>query len=141
MPMGEENKHWMESDGTAQARIAQVKALKAQAAEGGLRFEAFLVSSQAICILELVERDAFVQFWHDPQRAFYFKPNESINSDIDKIICLGDNFSLGASPAEVLQKLQELPNTIFIRGNHDDPEECRRNSRYLGEFGIIGDDW
>ncbi len=40
-------------------------------------------------------------------------------SDIDNIICLGDNFSLGASPTQVLQKLQELPNTIFIRGNHD----------------------
>jgi len=40
-------------------------------------------------------------------------------SDVDNIICLGDNFSLGASPVEVLHKLQSLPNCIFIRGNHD----------------------
>ena len=40
-------------------------------------------------------------------------------NDIDNIICLGDNFSLGSAPAQVLQKLQSLPDTIFIRGNHD----------------------
>ncbi|MBT4034397.1 MAG: metallophosphoesterase family protein [Candidatus Marinimicrobia bacterium] len=39
--------------------------------------------------------------------------------DIDKIICLGDNFSLGSAPVKVLHKLQSLSNTIFIRGNHD----------------------
>jgi len=39
--------------------------------------------------------------------------------DIDKIICLGDNFSLGSAPLEVFKKLQSLPDTIFIRGNHD----------------------
>ncbi len=38
---------------------------------------------------------------------------------IDKIICLGDNFSLGSAPMEVFNKLQSLENTIFIRGNHD----------------------
>ncbi|MBC8191547.1 MAG: metallophosphoesterase family protein [Candidatus Marinimicrobia bacterium] len=41
------------------------------------------------------------------------------HSDIDRIICLGDNFSLGSAPAEVLEKLQTLPDPIFIRGNHD----------------------
>ncbi len=40
-------------------------------------------------------------------------------NDIDKIICLGDNFSLGSAPVEVLNKLQSLPDPIFIRGNHD----------------------
>lgn len=40
-------------------------------------------------------------------------------SDVDKIICLGDNFSLGSAPVEVFQKLRSLPDTIFIRGNHD----------------------
>ena len=40
-------------------------------------------------------------------------------SDVDKIICLGDNFSLGSAPIEVLKKLQSLPDPIFIRGNHD----------------------
>lgn len=38
---------------------------------------------------------------------------------IDQIICLGDNFSLGSAPVEVLERLQSLENTIFIRGNHD----------------------
>ncbi len=39
--------------------------------------------------------------------------------DIDNIICLGDNFSLGSAPAEVFKRLRTLPDTIFIRGNHD----------------------
>ena len=71
--MGEENKHWMESDETAQARIAQAKALKAQAAEGGLRFEAFLVSSQATWILELVESGDFI----DPAEAVFVLMQEA----------------------------------------------------------------
>ncbi len=41
------------------------------------------------------------------------------HENIDKIICLGDNFSLGAAPADVLKKLKALPDPIFIRGNHD----------------------
>ncbi len=40
-------------------------------------------------------------------------------SDVDKVICLGDNFSLGSAPVEVLKKLQSLADPIFIRGNHD----------------------
>ncbi|MCF7824453.1 MAG: metallophosphatase family protein [Candidatus Marinimicrobia bacterium] len=39
--------------------------------------------------------------------------------DVDKIICLGDNFSLGSAPLEVLNRLQQLNNAVFIRGNHD----------------------
>ena len=46
--MSEENKHWMESDETAQMRIAQAQALKTQAAESGLRFDAFLVPANSI---------------------------------------------------------------------------------------------
>jgi len=41
------------------------------------------------------------------------------NQEVDRIICLGDNFSLGSAPAEVLQKLQNLKGAVFIRGNHD----------------------
>jgi len=42
------------------------------------------------------------------------------NKAVDRIICLGDNFSLGAAPVQVLKRLQGLPkNTVFIRGNHD----------------------
>ena len=39
-------------------------------------------------ILELVERDAFVRFWHSPQRAFVFEPDSHIRSEIDKIISI-----------------------------------------------------
>ena len=67
MPMSKENKHWMESDETAQMRIAQAKALKTQAAESGLRFDAFLVPTQATWILELVERGDFI----DPAEAIF----------------------------------------------------------------------
>lgn len=38
---------------------------------------------------------------------------------VDKIICLGDCFSLGSSPVEVFNKLSSMDNTVFIRGNHD----------------------
>ncbi|NQV14399.1 metallophosphoesterase [bacterium] len=41
------------------------------------------------------------------------------NQKVDSIICLGDNFSLGAAPYQVLQKLKSLKNIMFIRGNHD----------------------
>jgi len=39
--------------------------------------------------------------------------------NVHQIICLGDNFSLGSAPVEVLHKLKSLSNIIFIRGNHD----------------------
>jgi len=39
--------------------------------------------------------------------------------NLDQIICLGDCFSLGSSPVEVLGLLKNLDNAIFIRGNHD----------------------
>jgi len=39
--------------------------------------------------------------------------------DVDRIICLGDNFSLGSAPRQVLNKLKSLKRSVFIRGNHD----------------------
>ena len=39
--------------------------------------------------------------------------------DVDRVICLGDCFSLGSSPKEVLHRLQSLEDIIYIRGNHD----------------------
>ena len=38
---------------------------------------------------------------------------------VDQVIVLGDNFSLGAEPVAVLERLRSLDNAIFIRGNHD----------------------
>jgi len=53
-------------------------------------FAAHTDFSKSLCssILEIVERDAFIRFWHDPQRAFHFKPNEDIKSNIDNIISI-----------------------------------------------------
>ena len=39
--------------------------------------------------------------------------------NIDQIICLGDCFSLGPEPEKTLEKLKEVENCIFVRGNHD----------------------
>lgn len=39
--------------------------------------------------------------------------------DVDQVICLGDCFTLGPQPKEVLELLSGLENCIFIRGNHD----------------------
>ena len=40
--------------------------------------------------------------------------------DVEKIIFLGDYFSLGPAPLEVFNILSNMPiETIFIRGNHE----------------------
>jgi len=38
---------------------------------------------------------------------------------IDRIVCMGDCFSLGSSPVETLDALNAIENIVFIRGNHD----------------------
>jgi len=40
-------------------------------------------------------------------------------NNIDQVICLGDCFTLGPHPKEVLESLLAIDNCIFIRGNHD----------------------
>ena len=51
------------------------------------------------------------------------------------VIHVGD-LGLGfVSPVAVHEKVTKRQDFWFIRGNHDDPEMCRRNPRYLGEFG------
>ncbi len=39
--------------------------------------------------------------------------------NIDQIICLGDCFALGPEPEATLKTLKNIPDCIFIRGNHD----------------------
>ena len=39
--------------------------------------------------------------------------------DVDQVIYLGDYFSLGPAPKEVLDILVPMNNTVFIRGNHE----------------------
>ena len=41
------------------------------------------------------------------------------HNDIDQIIFLGDYFSLGPAPKEVLQLLKSIKNPVFMRGNHE----------------------
>ena len=54
------------------------------------------------------------------------------------VIHVGD-LGLGfVSPVAVHEKVTKRQDFWFIRGNHDDPEMCRRNPRYLGEFGGSG---
>lgn len=37
--------------------------------------------------------------------------------------------------------LHKMPsNHVWIRGNHDNPEECRKNPNYLGDYGYLADD-
>lgn len=39
--------------------------------------------------------------------------------DVDRLICLGDCFSLGSDPKGVYDHLMELDDVVFVRGNHD----------------------
>jgi hypothetical protein len=41
--------------------------------------------------------------------------------------------------AEEHEKVGKRDDFWFIRGNHDSPDLCRANPRYLGEFGVIDD--
>ena len=40
-------------------------------------------------------------------------------TDINQIICLGDCFALGPEPEKTMATLKNIPECIFIRGNHD----------------------
>lgn len=53
--MIKEDRHFLEAKATARGSIEQARALKEQARDGGLRFEAFLPSSLGVWVLEMVE--------------------------------------------------------------------------------------
>ncbi len=40
-------------------------------------------------------------------------------NNIDRIVCLGDCFTLGPDPEEVFELLAGIDNCLYIRGNHD----------------------
>jgi hypothetical protein len=61
------NKHWIETDETAQQRIDQARRLKDQAKTGGLKFEAYLTPDLAGWVLDMVEEGIFV----DPCEAIF----------------------------------------------------------------------
>lgn len=57
-------------------------------------------------------------------------PNNLPDGENDLIISVGD---VGFG----FHKFQ-LPNNFhFIRGNHDDPEICRQQEKYLGDYGFL----
>lgn len=60
-------KHWLETDKTAQQRVDQARSLKEQAKTGGLKFEAYLPSSLAEWVLDMVEDGVFL----DPSEAIF----------------------------------------------------------------------
>lgn len=49
-------------------------------------------------------------------------------------IQLGD---MGLGFVRSKMELQELKNHKFIRGNHDNPDVCRRHPNYMGHYGYI----
>jgi hypothetical protein len=61
------NKHWIETDETAQQRIDQARSLKDQAKTGGLKFETYLTPDLAEWVLDMVEEGVFI----DPCEAVF----------------------------------------------------------------------
>lgn len=55
------------------------------------------------------------------------------------VIQVGDLGIGFVSPVAEYHKVSKRDDLWFIRGNHDCPELCRANPRYLGEFGVIDD--
>ena len=53
-------------------------------------FAAHTNFKKSLCssILELIERDAFVRFWHDPELAFNFEPDALTKSETNKLISI-----------------------------------------------------
>lgn len=80
--------------------------------------------SLSLCssIIELVERDAFVRFWYEPQRAFSFKPDEKVQDELKSIISImkptldGDEL---LSHCYVLQSATKLPVVLITISNGD----------------------
>jgi predicted phosphodiesterase len=50
------------------------------------------------------------------------------------VIQVGD-IGIGFNGKDNTTAFASHSNFFFIRGNHDNPEQCRKNPRYLGDFG------
>jgi predicted phosphodiesterase len=44
---------------------------------------------------------------------------KDIGKDVDKFLFLGDYAAIGHDPVGVFQRVNRLPNSVFIRGNTD----------------------
>ncbi len=82
------NKHWIETDETAQQRIDQARSLRDQAKTGGLKFEAYLTPGLAEWVLDMVEDGIFL----DPCEAVFvymgqakdIEPHDDLKEEILK---------------------------------------------------------
>lgn len=63
------------------------------------------------------------------------KLNNICQKNPDKIIFQLGDMGLGFKGVHVAN----IPNLVFIRGNHDDPDACRKHPAYAGEFGTFED--
>lgn len=73
-------------------------------------------------ILELVERDAFMRFWHDPQRAFNLDTDEEVKSSLDEIISIlkpAVNNETLVSNVFVIQSPTKLPVILITITSND----------------------
>ena len=90
-------------------------------------FGAHVNFRKSLCssVLELVERDAFVRFWHDPENAYNFEPGESIKLEIKSIISIlqealnnadiGYNFFILQSPTKLPVVLITISSNDFSK--------------------------
>jgi thiazole/oxazole-forming peptide maturase SagD family component len=73
-------------------------------------------------ILELIERDAFVRFWHDPQRAYNFAPDTKIQENLEEIITILktviENDTINAQ-CFVLKSSTEIPVVLLAISSKD----------------------
>lgn len=66
-----------------------------------------------------------------------FNQYNELTSRYPNTIQLGD---LGIGfPPEIANEdyIEKYPNHRFIRGNHDNPKECRKLNTYLGDYGYL----
>ena len=107
--------------------IAQAKALREQARKGGLRFEAYLPSDLAEWLLDLIERDVFV----DPSEAVFvilgehkdLEPHADLRRELLKrtLQASMDDPRPSIPHEEVMERLRKLAETP-----RPEPTEWRR---------------
>jgi len=91
-------------------------------------FGAHVTFKKSLCssILELIERDAFVRFWHDPENAYNFEPDDQVMSEIKSIMSilkepfnnadLACNFFILRSPTKIPVILITISSNDFSKG-------------------------
>lgn len=74
------------------------------------------------CILELVERDAFMRFWYDPERAFGFEPSAGAQADIGRMVSVLQEVLANdrlASRCFIVQSPTRLPVVMVVICSQD----------------------